>query len=88
MSQLSRKYTVSKVDGSPVDPAARYFVLRYDRDPHARTVLARYADSVRRAGDAEFADALLCELDATEAAFLEAQDHGRDRSVPGPQGGP
>lgn len=42
------KYIISKTSGKPVDPKARYFVLRYDQDPHARVALAAYAESVQR----------------------------------------
>lgn len=40
------KYQVTKADGTPTDPAARYFVLRYDTDPAARKALAVYARCV------------------------------------------
>lgn len=40
------KYIVEKVDGSLVDPEAEYFVLRLDKDPHARIAALAYADSV------------------------------------------
>lgn len=32
-----RKYVISKADGSEVDPAAEYLVLRIDSDPEARS---------------------------------------------------
>jgi len=41
------KYMIAKVDGSPVDPAADYFVLRLDTDPHARVAALAYARSVK-----------------------------------------
>lgn len=47
MDGLFGKYKVEKSDGSPVDPAARYFVLRYDTDPHARLAVWSYAMAVR-----------------------------------------
>lgn len=37
------KYTVTKRDGSPVEPEAVYFVLRVDTDPAARAALMQYA---------------------------------------------
>jgi hypothetical protein len=40
------KYIIEKVDGSPVDSEAEYFVLRLDKDPHARVAALSYADSV------------------------------------------
>ena len=43
---LYHKYKVEKADGSPVDPEARYFVLRVDTDRHARRALRTYALSV------------------------------------------
>lgn len=43
MKGLYNKYHVTKTDGSPIDPEARYFVLRYDTDSAARKALAVYA---------------------------------------------
>ena len=41
------KYIITKRHGNgPVDKTAKYFVLRYDKDPHARVAMAAYADSV------------------------------------------
>lgn len=47
---LYTKYIIEKADGSPVDPNAKYFVLRIDTDCHARIALSAYAESI--AGDA------------------------------------
>jgi hypothetical protein len=43
-----RKYYLTKLSGRPIDPEAKYFVLRYDSegDPHARVALKAYAESV------------------------------------------
>jgi len=35
MQGIYEKYVIQKVDGSPPDPKARYFVLRYDNDEDA-----------------------------------------------------
>jgi hypothetical protein len=43
---LKMKYRIEKLSGNPLDPEARYFVLRYDADPHAQVALAAYAESV------------------------------------------
>jgi hypothetical protein len=43
---LYEKYLIKKTNGNPVDPEARYFVLRYDKDPHAWRALAWYARDV------------------------------------------
>ncbi len=41
------KYIITKRHGNgPVDKKAKYFVLRFDKDPHARVAMAAYADSV------------------------------------------
>lgn len=48
MEEYKRKYVIQKVDGSTVDPNADYFVLRLDKDPHARLALLNYARSVRK----------------------------------------
>lgn len=46
MNGLFRKYHITKADGAECDPNAEYFVLRVDKDPHARKALRAYADSV------------------------------------------
>jgi hypothetical protein len=43
------KYVISKADGSPVDPGARYLVLRLDTDPFARKAAEAYAEVVAEA---------------------------------------
>lgn len=48
-SGLYDKYTITKTDGSAVDPNAHYFVLRVDTDPHAREAILAYADSLELA---------------------------------------
>ena len=45
--RLHDKYVVTKVDGSPTDPDAEYFVLRIDRDPFARLATRKYAALIR-----------------------------------------
>lgn len=45
---LRQKYIISKVSGNPVDPKAKYFVLRYDEDPHAVAAIKAYIKSIRR----------------------------------------
>ena len=35
MDELYEKYVIMKIDGTPIDPDARYFVLRYDNDEDA-----------------------------------------------------
>ncbi len=40
---LYEKYRITKMDGSPVDPKAVYFVLRLDSDPAARQAAIKYA---------------------------------------------
>ena len=47
MKGLYVKYEVEKVDGTPIDDNAQYFVLSPDTDRHARIALAAYAESVR-----------------------------------------
>jgi hypothetical protein len=55
---LYNKYFIEKADGSPIDQAARYFVLRYDNDRHARVALDAYASSIRDEDPALAADIL------------------------------
>jgi hypothetical protein len=40
------KYCIEHADGSPIDPMAQYFVLRFDTDPAARIALKTYADAI------------------------------------------
>jgi hypothetical protein len=59
---LYRKYQIAKADGSPLDPEARYFPLRYDgTDPNAELALQVYAASVR-AYNPKLADDILAAL--------------------------
>ncbi len=41
-----KKYIIRKASGNRIARRARYFVLRFDIDPHARVAMAAYADSV------------------------------------------
>jgi hypothetical protein len=40
---LYDKYLIEKADGTQIDPNARYFILRYDKDPAAWFALKSYA---------------------------------------------
>lgn len=44
---LYGKYIVTKADGSPTDPSAKYFVLRLDTDHAARVAVLAYAEEIR-----------------------------------------
>lgn len=41
------RFTVSRTDGKPCRPEARYIVLDYANDPHAQTAIRAYAESIR-----------------------------------------
>lgn len=41
-----KRYKIQKADGSPINPEAKHFVLRYDKDPHALLALQVYAASI------------------------------------------
>jgi hypothetical protein len=62
------KYIIRKADGTPVDPRARYFVLRVDDDPAradylaARAALVTYAHEAYNT-DREAAQAAMDALD-------------------------
>ena len=43
---LYRKFEWAHRDGSPIDPDARYFMLRPGNDPHAAAAVLAYAESV------------------------------------------
>ena len=45
-SGLVNKYRIEKRDGSPVNQDAKYFVLRYDKDPNAVVAVIAYCKSV------------------------------------------
>lgn len=47
---LYQKYMVSRSDGTPVPPEAKYFVLRYDRpsDIASRAALRAYSGAISR----------------------------------------
>lgn len=61
MKGFYHKYTVTKANDKPIDPDARYFVLRYDTDIHARRALRAYAVSVHE-DNPEFARDLFREI--------------------------
>ena len=44
---FDNKYIITKRSGKPTDPNAMYFVLRLDKDPHARKAALAYAKSVK-----------------------------------------
>lgn len=45
---LEPRYNITRTDGKPVKPEARYFVLNYDgSDPHATLAMQVYAASIR-----------------------------------------
>ncbi len=67
MSKLFGKYHIEKMDGSPVDPKAQYFVLRIDTDPNARVALHAYAENISRS-DPLFSEELLAWLSQYENA--------------------
>lgn len=54
----------------PVDPAAVYFVLRLDEDPHARAAAIAYANSVQRQNP-QFAMDIRAKVDATRKPGFE-----------------
>lgn len=43
MLGIYEKYTITKTDGTPIDPKAQYFVLRLDTDLAARIAAVAYA---------------------------------------------
>lgn len=42
---LFGKYKIEKANGTPLDENARYFVLRYDKDPAALIALKAYMEN-------------------------------------------
>ena len=69
---LYGKYVVSKTTGVELDPGAKYFVLRYDKnslDGHAREILLLYA---MRSNLYALAEDIVKELKAIEQRQTEA----------------
>ena len=64
------RYEVRKRGNDPqADPEAKYFPLRYDSDPHARTALLAYAQSVASENGKLAIDLILAVADqATDVA--------------------
>lgn len=62
-----KKYIIEKASGKPLDPKAKYFVLRYDAkgDPFARAAMRAYAVNVRRVNP-RLADDILARVDREE----------------------
>jgi hypothetical protein len=59
---FEERFIVSRVDGKPCRSDARYIVLDYSgADPHAVTVLRKYAELVRQENP-QFADDLVVAL--------------------------
>lgn len=68
MSGWFNKYVVSKTDGTPVSPQAKYLVLRLDTDEDAVKAALAYADAIAETNPA-FADDIRHECGGT---FLPA----------------
>lgn len=80
------KYNIEKSDGSPMDPEADYFVLRLDKDPHARKAADAYAKSVARENPTlanDLRQRIATALSSTYGLSQEADDHTTD-DVPDP----
>lgn len=58
MRKLYHKFEIEKVNGTPIDPLAQYFVLRIDTDHAARVALLVYANEMVRQGEIDFANQL------------------------------
>lgn len=70
------KYTVLKTDGSPINPSARYMVMRYDkdRDPHGIFGVIAYAVSVSKDNESLYQGiikSLYEELGISEEEFFD-----------------
>lgn len=76
MSNLFSKYHITKNDGSPVDPAAQYFVLRIDTDSAARAAVMVYAMCIEK-DDPVFADELRVWVSAQLGAVEHTLAHGQ-----------
>lgn len=54
------RFRVTRTDGKPVRAEARYLVLDYANDPHAKAAVAAYADSIEVENPAMAADLRQC----------------------------
>jgi hypothetical protein len=74
---LFNKFIISKADGSPIDPEAKYIVLRYDAKSSdgaaSRRAIIAYARAISQS-DPVFAADLLEEM-ANESCIAFAQDN-------------
>ena len=64
------KYKLEKTNGNPLDPGAKYFVLRYDCDPNAVRALMTYIESIMGT-NLDFA------LDLVEVIRFKKNDNSR-----------
>ena len=71
MTGLYKKYHITKADGSPCDKDANYFVLRLDKDQHARVAALAYAESVRDENP-EFARDIRADVELIDRAHARA----------------
>lgn len=54
------RFRVTRTDGKPVRAEARYLVLDYANDPHAKTAITAYAASIQGENPAMAADLRAC----------------------------
>jgi hypothetical protein len=73
---LYGKYIIRKADGSPIDPKAKYIVLRYDADSKdfgpSHAAIRKYAEEIKQSNPV-FALDLTKELDREYLKRLLAQ---------------
>lgn len=64
--KLYNKYNISKTDGSPIDPNAKYIILRYDANSKdfgpSQAAIKIYAEQIKHSNP-KFALDLIKELD-------------------------
>ncbi len=66
------KYYIRKRNGRPLDPCAKYFLLRYDCDPYAREALITYIKMIQVVNP-KFAGDLWKEILDTNEDFVKHQ---------------
>lgn len=73
---LYNKFIISKVDGSPIDPKAKYIILRYDADSKdfgpSQAAIRKYTEQIKQT-NLQFATDLTNELDKEYLKRLLAQ---------------
>ena len=76
-SKIHGKYTVTRKDGTEIDPNAHYFVMRFDIDLNARKAILAYADLLK-ASEPVLAAELRGSIEMMELMLEKAEENDDD----------